>query len=91
MPAELPAVPQPRMATLYIGRGRKDKISKGDVVGFLCKNGGLTAAEIGRIDVYERYTYVAVARSRSTQVLKLVRNAKIKGQRTVVEPLGQDK
>ena len=91
LPAELPAVPQPRMATLYIGRGRKDKISKGDVVGFLCKNGGLTAAEIGRIDVYERYTYVAVARSRSPQVLKLVRNAKIKGQRTVVEPLGQEK
>ena len=43
------------------------------------------------IDVYERYTYVAVARSRSPQVLKLVRNAKIKGQRTVVEPLGQEK
>jgi superfamily II DNA/RNA helicase len=91
IPAELPAVPQPRMCTLYIGRGKKDKISKGDVVGFLCKTGGLTADEIGRIDIYERYTYVAVARIKQQQVLRLVKNVKIKGQRTVVEPLNLEK
>ncbi len=91
MPAELPPVPQPRMCTLYIGRGRKDKISRGDVVGFLCKTASITAAEIGRIDVYERYTYVAVARDKQKQVLRLAGNGKIKGLRTVVEPLGQEK
>lgn len=37
IPAELPAPALPRMATLYIGKGKKDKISKGDIVGFLCK------------------------------------------------------
>jgi superfamily II DNA/RNA helicase len=36
----------PRMATVYIGKGKKDKISKGDIVGFLCKKGGLPPAEI---------------------------------------------
>ena len=39
----------PKMATLYIGKGKKDKISKGDIVGFLCKSGGLRSDEIGRI------------------------------------------
>ena len=37
-------VPLPKMSTLYIGKGKKDKISKADVVGFLCKTGGLTSA-----------------------------------------------
>lgn len=78
-------VPQPRMATLYIGKGKKDKISKGDIVGYLCKKGGLEPAEIGRIDVNDRYAYAAVSREKAQQVIRLTRGEKIKGIRTVVE------
>lgn len=77
--------PVPLMDTLYIGKGKKDKISKGDIVGFLCKKGGLKASEIGRIDVEERYTYVAVRRTRIKSLLRQVDGEKIKGVRTVVE------
>lgn len=80
-------IPQPRMATLYIGKGKKDKISKGDIVGFLCKKGGLETSEIGRIDVSDRYAYAAVKRERLQQVIRLTRGEKIKGIRTVVEPV----
>ena len=76
---------QPVMTTLYIGKGKHDKLSKGDIVGFLCKKGGLTAAEIGRIDVNEWYSYVAVLRTKSEQVLRQVSNEKIKGLKTVIE------
>ena len=75
----------PKMATLYIGKGKKDKLSKGDIVGFLCKKGELTADEIGRIDVKERYTYVAVKREKLQQVLRLTQGEKIKGIKTVIE------
>ena len=81
------SVPVPRMATLYIGKGKKDKISKGDIVGFLCKKGGLEPSEIGRIDVTERYAYAAVARPKLSQVLRLTKGEKIKGVKTVVEPV----
>ena len=77
--------PQPRMATLYIGKGKKDKISKGDIVGFLCKKGGLEPDEIGRIDVKDRYAYAAVRRQKLQQVLKLTKGEKIKGVKTVIE------
>jgi superfamily II DNA/RNA helicase len=80
-------VPQPRMATIYIGKGKKDKISKGDIVGFLCKTGGLTPQEIGRIDVNDRYAYAAVSRPRIHTLLKAVKGQKIKGLRTIVEPV----
>ena len=75
----------PKMATIYIGKGKKDKISKGDIVGFLCKAGGLKADEIGRIDVKDRYAYAAVRRDKLRQVLQQTRGEKIKGIRTVVE------
>ena len=75
------------MATIYIGKGKKDKISKGDIVGFLCKKGGLDTEDIGRIDVTDRYAYAAVSRDKLQQVLRLVKGEKIKGIRTVVEPV----
>ena len=77
----------PKMATLYIGKGKKDKISKGDIVGFLCKKGGLEPFEIGRIDVMDRYAYAAVSRQKLLQVLRLTKGEKIKGIKTIVEPV----
>jgi len=77
--------PLPKMATIYIGKGKKDKLSKGDIVGFLCKVGGLTAADIGRIDVKDRYTYVAVRREKLKQVLRQTQGEKVKGIKTIIE------
>lgn len=87
LPDTLPAPPQPRMATIYIGKGKKDKISRGDIVGYLCKKGGLTSGEIGKIDVKERYSYAAVARGKLQQLLKNVTGEKLKGLKTVVEAI----
>ncbi len=87
IPAKRKNIPQPRMATIYIGKGKKDKISKGDIVGFLCKIGGLKPGEIGRIDVNDRYAYAAVSRPRMKALLKAVAGQKIKGLKTVVEPV----
>ena len=85
LPQQLPEPAKPKMATVYIGKGKKDKISKGDIVGFLCKKGGMTVNEIGRIEVKERYCYVAIAREKLNEVLVLTRGEKIKGVKTVVE------
>jgi superfamily II DNA/RNA helicase len=82
---ELSKVKPPKMATLYIGKGKKDKISRGDIVGFLCKKGGLQPTEIGRIDVSERYAYAAVSREKLQTVLKQTCGEKIKGVKTVIE------
>lgn len=85
IPSDLPAPAKPRMATIYIGKGKKDKISKGDIVGYLCKIGQLQSSEIGKIDVKDRYVYVAVSRTKLKQVLKLTAGQKIKGIKTVIE------
>ena len=77
--------PKPRWVTLYIGKGRKDKVNRVDVVGFLTKIGGLQRDELGRVDVSDHYAYVAVARERADEVLRRIRGQKIKGIKTIIQ------
>ena len=79
--------PVPQRTTVYIGKGKINKISKGDVLGFLCKKGGLSVNNIGRIDVYERYAYAAVDHDKVDEMLRQLKGEKIKGLNTVVEKL----
>lgn len=85
LPDVLPTIKAARMSTLYIGKGKKDKISKGDIVGFLCKKAGVERMDIGKIDVMPRFSYVAVSRTKISQILKMTKGEKIKGISTVVE------
>ncbi len=85
IPDQLPSPPKPKKVTLYIGKGKKDKLSKGDIVGFLCKKGGMKSQDIGRIDVKERYTYVAIEKTYLHQVLRQTAGEKIKGVKTIIE------
>lgn len=85
LPDVTPVPPKPRWVTLYIGKGKKDKINKIDIAGFLCKVGGLGKDEVGRIDVKDRYAFVAVRREKLHSVLKNVQNVKLKGVKTTIE------
>ena len=79
----------PEMVTLYIGRGRKEKLSKMDVLGFLCKKGKITNADVGRIDVAAHYSLVAVKRECVKPLLRQVAGEKIKGMKTIIEVSGR--
>lgn len=70
-------------ATVYIGRGKKEKISKGDIVGFFTKNGGIDGSQIGRIDVTEHCSYCAIRKEVVNEVLEKVKGLKIKGEKTI--------
>lgn len=77
--------PKPLWSTLYIGKGKKDKLSKMDIAGFLYKKGNLSREDVGPIDVREHYAFVAVRRSKVKQLLTLIHGEKIKGMKTVIE------
>lgn len=85
LPQNPPRPPKPVWATLYIGKGKKDKLSKMDIAGFLYKKGNLTREDVGVIDVREHYAFVAVRRNKVNQLLTLIRGEKIKGMKTVIE------
>lgn len=76
--------PQPaRMSMVYIGRGKREKISKMDILGFFCKKGGLRGSDIGRIDVADHYALAAVDRTKVKSLLQQVNGEKIKGLKTI--------
>lgn len=74
-------------AALYVGKGKRDKISRGDLAGFFMKKGCLRADEVGVITVFDRYSYVAVKMNKMREVLKAVAGEKIKGIKTIIEPV----
>lgn len=80
-----PALKPSAWISLYIGKGKKDKLSKGDIAGFLMKKGLLEKNQIGTIEVYDKCSYASIARSEPNVLLKRIRNEKIKGLKTIFE------
>ena len=71
---------QPAMATIHIQGGRKEKIRPGDVLGALTADLGFTREQVGKIDVNEFSTYVAVERGIAREVAKRLDGGRIKGK-----------
>ena len=78
-----PELPAPS-ETLYISAGKKEKISRGDILGFLTKDCGLPGTAIGKIDVYDHYSLVAVNADAAQGIEALVKGKKIKGQKRII-------
>lgn len=72
---------QPKWETLYFSGGKKEKINKIDIVGFLGHKGGLKKDEIGLITVLDHWSFVAVSRSKAKDILETVSQEKIKGKK----------
>ena len=64
LPRRLVLPPAPEWTVLYVGKGKRDKISRGDLAGFFIKIGGLRPDEVGTITVFDNFSYVAVKLSR---------------------------
>ncbi len=69
---------RPEFATLVIEGGKKDKLRAGDILGALTGDIGLDALKIGKIDIYERQSYVAIDGKIIDDVLSKLQKSKIK-------------
>jgi ATP-independent RNA helicase DbpA len=71
--------------TLYISAGKKDKVNKIDIVGFLLKKGGLQKDDVGLIEVKDQASYVAIKRKMTNAVIKALASEKIKNKKVKIE------
>ena len=67
--------------TLYIGGGKREKVSRGDILGFMVKEGGIEGSDIGKINVYDHYSLVAVREGVAGKLLKSIEGKKLKGEK----------
>ena len=68
-------------ATLFFQAGKKEKISRGDILGFISNNGGIEGKEIGAIDLRDHYALVAVPADKAEDILARIAKLKIKNKR----------
>ena len=78
---------KPPMVTLCISAGRKNKVRAGDILGALTKNTNLPGKQVGKIDIFNIVSYVAVEHAIAKQALKTLSEGKIKGRKFRVRKL----
>ncbi|MCT3647737.1 DEAD/DEAH box helicase [Elizabethkingia anophelis] len=76
---------QTTFQTIYISAGKKDKVNKVDIVGYLIKKGELGKDDIGLIEVKDTTSYVAVSRKKIPELLKKLATEKLKGKKVKME------
>ena len=70
------------METLYISGGRKDKLRPGDILGALTgEAGGFPGSDVGKIEIHERFSYVAIAKGSADRAIELLGAGRIKGKK----------
>ena len=78
-----------QVASIYFNAGKKEKISRGDIVGFIANNGGITAQEIGTISLHDHYAIVAVPRAKVDDILSRIARLTIKNKRVRITRLSE--
>jgi superfamily II DNA/RNA helicase len=82
---QLKLPPPPKYVCLYISAGKKEKISKGDIVGLLMKKGELQNDELGLITILDHSSYISIQRDLADGVLNKIKNEKLKNRKVKIE------
>ncbi len=71
----------PKNLTLVIEGGKRDKMRPGDILGALTGDAGIAGKEVGKIDIYDRQSYVAISHNMVDKVYSRLKRGKIKGRK----------
>lgn len=74
--------------TLAFSAGRREKLSKGDILGFLVKEGEVSPSDIGKIEIFDHYSLAAVRADDVNALLNRIRTKKIKGSKRMISLVG---
>ena len=74
------------MVRLFLNAGRRQKLRARDIIGAIAGESGIEGKKVGRIDIYDKFTFVEVAKDCCRQVLRSMDGAEIRGSRVSMEP-----
>jgi superfamily II DNA/RNA helicase len=84
LPETITLPDKPEWSTLFIAAGKKDKVNKIDIVGFLSNRGKLKKEDIGLIEVKDFFSFVAIKKIKVSQTLQLIKEQKIKNKKVKI-------
>ncbi|HRO45789.1 DEAD/DEAH box helicase [Agriterribacter sp.] len=76
---------KPKWSTLFIAAGKKDKVNKVDIVGFLSNKANLKKEDIGLIEVKDFFSFAAVRKVKMGEALRLIKDQKIKNKKVKID------
>lgn len=76
---------KPEFETIYVSGGKKNKLSKSDIVGFFLQKGKLDKSDLGLIEVKDFTSFVAVRRLSTMALLTNIKDEKMKGMKYKIE------
>jgi len=85
LPASAEIPEKPKWSTLFIAAGKKDKVNKIDIVGFLSNKGQLKKEDIGLIEVKDFFSFVAIRKTKMGHTLTQIKDERIKGKKVKME------
>ncbi|ULQ52039.1 DEAD/DEAH box helicase [Flavihumibacter fluvii] len=85
LPEQVEIPEKPKWSTLFLSAGKKDKVNKVDIVGFLTQKGELKKEDIGLIEVKDFISFVAIRKSKASHTLQKIKDHKIKNKRVKIE------
>lgn len=85
LPDKIELPDKPDWTTFYISAGKKDKVNKIDIVGFLTNKGRMKKEDVGLIEVKDFFSFVAIRKSRAGEALQLIKDERIKNKKVKIE------
>ena len=85
LPADNELPEKPKWTTLFIAAGKKDKVNKVDIVGFLTNKGDLKKEDLGLIEVKDFFSFAAVRKTKVSHTLQLIKEEKLKGRKIKID------
>jgi ATP-independent RNA helicase DbpA len=83
--ANAPLPEKPGWTTFYISAGKKNKVNKIDIVGFLSNKGRLKKDDIGLIEVKDFFSFAAIRKSSASAALQLIKDERIKNKKVMID------
>ncbi|MDI9319022.1 MAG: DEAD/DEAH box helicase [Phycisphaerales bacterium] len=85
IPSQSALPDRPKWSTLFIAAGKKDKVNKVDIVGFLAQKGQLKKEDIGLIEVKDFFSFVAIRKTKLGAALELIKHERIKNKKVRID------
>lgn len=73
------------MVSLFINIGKNQNVRPGDILGAIAGESGIPGKLVGSIDMYDKYTFVEVPREQADEIVRVMKDAKIKGKSVHME------
>lgn len=86
-PVDLPEPGCAKIGTLYFSAGKKEKISRGDIAGFILSNTGLSSARLGKIIVHDHCALAAVLADDLKKLVSTLSPLRLKGKKVKITPI----